>query len=1010
MTGFHIKDYQKQKPFASFLSGIAGKKGIPLWAFYVNRGQLIAGFGIRDKNGAIMEFFPANKAYQYTANFGFRTLVKVNGHVHEFFRENNAQQSLTVYPDRISIEEVNKELDISLKVTYHTLPNEALAALVRTVELKNLSHTEKQIELVDGLAQILPYGIDYGGYKAISNLLQSWMQVNVNEAYTFYRLRASTHDEAEVKEVTDGNFYTSFGPHQPVYIYDYKLLFEEDTTLETPYGFINHTFDDLSKMYQVPVNQVPCAMSGYQFVLKDYEIISSLFGYTGDEEKLKQILKTYSKDKLLDKQKDNQDLHEHLTSVIETKSSKTMFDQYLKQCYLDNVLRGGIPLIFNSKEGTVGYHIYSRKHGDLERDYNFFTLEPNYYAQGNGNFRDVLQNRRNDLIFNPKLGSFNVLMFTSFIQADGYNPLGIEGLTFSYEGDLVLPKTIENVLKQPFTPGKLARVLEDEGLIIETYLDDIIKASKPNYQAVFGEGYWEDHFTYLLDLFEQYNGIYPDKMDDLLFNTPVKYFDSPVEVVPRDQKYVLTKDGKVRQYGAIKHTDKPQTNWLSDGKEVIQTSVYVKLLVLAANKFAHLDPDGIGLSYEGNKPGWNDAANGLPGLFGSGVSEMFELYRIITFLLEQQKDQPCQVMKVFDDFVNDLLNVTGSQSFDLWQQRMTVLETYRSKIYQHDLKLVTKDISNYQRILHHMQSTLEEAIKKAESIDDIVPTYLTYEAEQFEETNQIGEYGLPTVRIKSFKRRALPTFLEGPARLLKISDQNKAQSLYKKVKQSGLYDQSLMMYQTSVSLDDEPFEIGRLKAFTKGWLERESNFLHMTYKYLYGLLKAKQYDAFYEEIKTNYVCFMDANVYGRPPTENVSFIATSGNPDPKKHGQGFVSRLSGSTSEILSMWQLMSFGNQLFSLEEGKLTFRLKPSLANDFFDQGEFMTTLFGHIKVIYHNDTGLDTYHPDVKVNKYILHYQDETKELRDLKIQGSLASDIRKGNVKQINAYLYKEENIR
>ena len=52
---YTIDDYQKQKPFSSFLSGIAGKMGIPLWAFYVNRGQLIASFGIRDKNSAVMD-------------------------------------------------------------------------------------------------------------------------------------------------------------------------------------------------------------------------------------------------------------------------------------------------------------------------------------------------------------------------------------------------------------------------------------------------------------------------------------------------------------------------------------------------------------------------------------------------------------------------------------------------------------------------------------------------------------------------------------------------------------------------------------------------------------------------------------------------------------------------------------------------------------------------------------------------------------------------------------------
>lgn len=44
---FVIEHYDRQKAFASFLPGIAGVDGIPMWVFYNNRGQGIAGFGIR---------------------------------------------------------------------------------------------------------------------------------------------------------------------------------------------------------------------------------------------------------------------------------------------------------------------------------------------------------------------------------------------------------------------------------------------------------------------------------------------------------------------------------------------------------------------------------------------------------------------------------------------------------------------------------------------------------------------------------------------------------------------------------------------------------------------------------------------------------------------------------------------------------------------------------------------------------------------------------------------------
>src|SRR3989338_6745252 len=74
---FVIENYNFAKPLANFFPGIAGKYGIPMWVFYCNRGQAIASFGTKDKDHAILEFFPANKAWQFVSHQGFRTFIKV---------------------------------------------------------------------------------------------------------------------------------------------------------------------------------------------------------------------------------------------------------------------------------------------------------------------------------------------------------------------------------------------------------------------------------------------------------------------------------------------------------------------------------------------------------------------------------------------------------------------------------------------------------------------------------------------------------------------------------------------------------------------------------------------------------------------------------------------------------------------------------------------------------------------------------------------------------------------
>jgi len=81
---------------------------------------------------------------------------------------------------------------------------------------------------------------------------------------------------------------------QPLLISDYKLIFDEDTSLETPYGFVKHSIEDLSQIKQVHVNQVPCAMSGLKFKNLNEASFVSLIGNVSDKSMLDQIINKFS--------------------------------------------------------------------------------------------------------------------------------------------------------------------------------------------------------------------------------------------------------------------------------------------------------------------------------------------------------------------------------------------------------------------------------------------------------------------------------------------------------------------------------------------------------------------------------------------------------------------------------------------------------------------------------------------------------------------------------------------
>jgi len=156
---FVMKDYGKKSTFASFLPGISGTHGTPIWCYYVNRGQGVVSFGVDNKDSAIMEFFPAHQAYQAVKTTGFRTFIKKDGVVYEPFSEEKISHSMSIAMNGFSIEETNEATGIQTSVEYFTLPGERVGALVRKVTIKNISDAQMSLEVLDGMPAVIPYGV-----------------------------------------------------------------------------------------------------------------------------------------------------------------------------------------------------------------------------------------------------------------------------------------------------------------------------------------------------------------------------------------------------------------------------------------------------------------------------------------------------------------------------------------------------------------------------------------------------------------------------------------------------------------------------------------------------------------------------------------------------------------------------------------------------------------------------------------------------------------------------------
>lgn len=1020
---FVIEEYHKKSVFASFLPGISGICGIPMWCYYVNRGQAVTSFGVMDKEHSMMEFYPAHQAYQRTETMGFRTFLKVNGRFAEAFT-GDGKKEMAIGMNELEISHEIAALGLEIHVVYYILPEENLGGLVRQVSVTNRNPELVHIEVADGMAEVIPHGVSLSSMKEMGQTAKAWMEVkNHKLGLPYFKVRASMDDTAQVTAVVEGNFaFGCTGQEEglPV-IVNRENLFSYDTALLHPVHFMEKTVSELLEEEQMTQNEVPCCFFLKAKQLEPGETLTlyEVYGHAAEEKIVENLCTRAVGDTYFaEKRKRAEELVKEVTDRIGGRTGSPLFDGYSRQSYLDNVLRGGYPM---KLPGDHLFYVYSRKHGDIERDYNFFQMLPEFYSQGNGNFRDVNQNRRSDVLFSPFVGDSNIKLFYECIQIDGYNPLGIEKMTFHVTKadfqdcfrDRKKSDELEQVLVHSFTPGKLYELLSNlYGAEAEELFAKVMNCAKGDHSTRFLEGYWSDHWTYNLDLVEAYLAVFPEKEETLLFGIPsYRYKSSCAGILPRRKRYHKTENG-IRQYSFLQ-TKKTETEYLTDQNgTVVYSTLAEKLLLLCILKTAALDACGMGIEMEGGKPGWYDALNGLPGILGSSMAETYELSRMISFLTEKLKQHSGE-LRIPEELAALAASMewaaekwkheicTEEYIIEYWNAVNDAKETYREKTDRTvSGTVVSMNSERAIKILETLSMVVNSGIEKAVRIGGgVSPTYFSYEVTDFEED---GDGILPL----AMKRDKLPDFLEGPVRHFKLNlSMKQKRNLYESVKSSELYDEKLQMYRVNSSLQESSIELGRARAFTPGWLENGSIWLHMEYKYLLELLKSGLYPEFIQDFHNAAIPFLKEEMYGRSLMENSSFLASSVNPNAGIHGKGFVARLSGSTAEFLQMWQIMMFGKNPFVMDQGSLQLNLEPVIPSYLIGEDQKIEAVFlGTIPCEYHLPDRNDLLPGNYKVAQITVTKADDSAERTDV-CRGALCEEIRSGQVKGLEVTIVR-----
>ena len=1029
---YQIDNYDLAPAFSSFLPGVAGPDGVPLWCFYVNRAQAVVSFGTESKNRAVVEYLPATWAYQLVGVQGFRTFCKLDGVFHEPFSDvprdqTDLKRTMRIGPDVLALYEDNHRLNLNLHVRYCSPVNRPIGSLFRIVTITNTAETSREITLLDGLPIVIPAGLSDYGLKAQRHINEAYASVRrVGNTVPLYSAKVVAHDEAEVTPVNGGNFYAGwiqqgerFEPVEP--IVDPGIVFGTGADLITPRRFIES--EHLDREQQLWENRLPCAFVPACLTLTPAETIRlvALIGYTPSERALTHYLSEFSSFSAVEKAVgESRELNDSLVAPALTLSALPTFDAYARQNFLDNVLRGGIPLLLPSRSGPAPLHLYARRHGDLERDYNHFVLPATPLSNGAGNYRDVCQNRRCDIWFYPDAAEHEIHTFINLIQADGYNPLALEGYRWTLQDqtdplelcpsvDPELKREFIRIVENPFCPGVLLDWLARHDIDVDDprrWLHAVLERCESRLLASgHAGGYWIDHWTYIVDLLEQYAAVYPDRIPDLLHHTYVGWFDEGAYVRPRSEKYQQRPSG-LMQLDAV-HDESPSK------EPLLQTSVFGKLCALLAIKSVSFDAACKGIEMEAGRPGWNDAMNGLPALFGSSTCETAETARLARWLQDHAGAVPdTELPSAVADLLHDVADDLAAREYD-WNRATTIRERFRARVrYAAKAETRTVEGQSLTRLLEAIEARARRAIE--DSVDEHTGLLHTYFVNEPAGTVHEPTGALPT----RFTQKPLPLFLEGQVHWLRLIERGEdARSTYQRVRRSPLFDKSLKMYKLNENLDGWPAQIGRIRTFTRGWFENESIWLHMSYKYLLELLRAGLYDEFFEDANTMLVPFMDPQRYGRSILENCSFLGSSVNPDPATHGRGFIARLSGSTAEFIQIWLTLTAGPQPFCLLDGQLHFQPSPALPGEWFThsprkiewRGElveipantFSCALLGSTLLVYHNERRMNTYgKPGAIPIRFLL---DESTLVEAPAVTGDWAERIRNRTFRRIDVWV-------
>jgi hypothetical protein len=743
---YQISNVDTMRPF--FMSILSDSNH---WMFIGSNGGLSA--GRKDAENALFPYYTDDKIIESTELTGSKTIVRVQKdgksnpwepfsvrYANLYQLKRNLYKS--IHGNKIIFEEINQDLELTFQYQW-TSSN--LYGFIKTSKLTNTSTSEIAISLIDGIQNIIPYGVGSALQSKTSNLVDAYKRSELDQesGIGIFSLSAIIVDKAEPSEALKANIAWSIGLDNAKHLLSSSQLanfrnalpIKQETDIKAEKGayFLQAEvlLESKSKKEWMIVADVNQTTSQIISIAKAIQTDKHL-GFRikeNIESGTKQLIQLNAGGDGLQLTADGLKDTRHFFNGLFNIMRGGIFDnnyQIEKNDLSAYLSKANIPVATRHKESIQNLPNqftlsvlkelalksndkdfkrlcleylplkFSRRHGDPSRPWNQFSINTSNEQDGSkvldyaGNWRDIFQNWEALAHSYPDFIDGMIFKFLNASTFDGYNPYRITKNGIDWE-----------------------RIEADDPW---SYI-----------------GYWGDHqIIYLLKFLEFSESHTPGRLasyfnEDVFVYANVPYKIKPYQDILRNPKDTIDFDRKLDHSIEERRSSLGADSALLQNKNgaIHHVNFIEKILATVLAKLSNFIPEG-GIWMNTQRPEWNDANNAL---VGNGVSmvTLFYLRRFLKFfneILERSKIKDVAISNELFMFFNNceatfrkhehLLggNITNKDRKAILDGMGTAGSQYRTQIYNQSFSdqrsaLATKDIIAFSNLcLRYLEHTI----------------------------------------------------------------------------------------------------------------------------------------------------------------------------------------------------------------------------------------------------------------------------------------------------------------